>query len=244
MCGVEKNGRIGREVAGAFRQRRHHHSMRDVLIIAETFVVREEVGMVVHHGAADRAAELVLLELFLPRREVVVGIECVVAQELVQRSVDLICAGTGDDGGDAAAGSSELSRCGRGQNAELSHRIGWRPIRVPPVHAVDVPHAVHEKGIGLRTHAVDFIILSNSPEVVLHRQTRGGWTYSRLENAKLREVAPIEWQTRNLGFAHHRALRDLVGLQSGGLSAYLDGLLVSLEGTSCTAICDWFPTSR
>ena len=53
--------------------------MRDALIIAETFVIREEVGMVVHQGAADRAAVLVLLELFLPRRKVVVGIERVVA---------------------------------------------------------------------------------------------------------------------------------------------------------------------
>ena len=89
-CGIQKNGRIGREVATALRHRRHHHAMRNVLIIAETFVICEEVGVVVHHGAADRAAELVLLELFLPRREVVVGIERVVAQELIQRSVQLI----------------------------------------------------------------------------------------------------------------------------------------------------------
>ena len=40
--------------------------------------------------------------------------------------------------------------------------------RQPSVHTVDVAHPIHEEGIGLRTHAVDFIILSNSPEVVLH----------------------------------------------------------------------------
>ena len=88
--GIQKNRRIGREVATAFRHRRHHHAVRDVLIVAETFVVREEVGVVMHHGAADRATELVLLELFLPRRKVIVGVERVVAQELIQRSMHLI----------------------------------------------------------------------------------------------------------------------------------------------------------
>ena len=67
--------------------------------------------------------------------------------------------------------------------------------------------------------------MTYSTEVAHHRQTRGCWTYARLKNAELREVAPIEWQIRNLGFTYHCALRDLIGLQSSGLSAYLDGLL-------------------
>ena len=49
-----------------------------------------EVGSLLGWWAADRAAVLVLLELFLPRRKVVVGIERIVAQELIQRSVKLI----------------------------------------------------------------------------------------------------------------------------------------------------------
>jgi hypothetical protein len=74
-----------------------------------------------HDGTADRAAELVLLEFFLARRKVVVGIKRIVAQELLQRSVQLIGARAGDDSGNATVGSAELGRRGRGQNAEFSH---------------------------------------------------------------------------------------------------------------------------
>ncbi len=63
---------------------------RSALALPLGLVVKEEESLVLLDGSADRAAKLVQVEFFLARSEVAAGVERSVAEELKQRSVNLV----------------------------------------------------------------------------------------------------------------------------------------------------------
>jgi hypothetical protein len=80
------------EVPAALRRGRNDADVHIALFFPLTFVAGEEERLVFEDGAADSAAELVALELFLPGREEISRVERVVAHELEQAAVkDVSC---------------------------------------------------------------------------------------------------------------------------------------------------------
>ncbi len=93
-------------------------------VLAESFVIAEHEGLVLLDRAAQRDAELVALKARNGIRvEEVAGVEVVVAQEFVERSVQLIGSGLGDDQNLAAGTLAVLGAVGIGEQVEFPHRV-------------------------------------------------------------------------------------------------------------------------
>ncbi len=174
---VDDDERAGRrvaevaEVAVALRRGRHGVDERQAARLLPAGVVGEEEGAVRPLVArqvqrpADGAAELVLAEGRLrhfgavgagPLREVVVGVEDVVADEVEDRAAELVRARLGRHRDDAGA-AAELGREDAVQHLELAHRLDRRRDddgvegELVVVDAVDEPAV----GVGLLAEGVE-----------------------------------------------------------------------------------------
>jgi hypothetical protein len=186
---------------------RHGGRRGDALRVAQPLVVSEEERAVLLQRAAHRTAELVLFELLRLLREVALGVECVVADELVEAAAEAVAPRAGDDAGRGAAGAAELRRRALGEDAELGDGVHRNAQRVAAVHAVLVLRAVHEVGVLLGTLAVHGIGLP-LPEAA----ARGGHAGRErrdagLQQPELGEVAAVERQIHELAPRHDRAER-------------------------------------
>ena len=85
----------------------------------EPFVVSEEEGAIRDDGAADAAAELMLVQDGVDRRKVVARIETSVPVELVPRAMELVRAGLRQDVNDATPGAADLGRIQVGLDADF-----------------------------------------------------------------------------------------------------------------------------
>ena len=190
-------------------------------LLAEPVVVGEEERLVRDNRAADGASELILLERRLllagAVREEVVGVELVVAQELVGDAVKRVAAGFGDDV-DLPAGIPPLiGGIEVGLNLEFLDRLDVRAkhrherqprVVVDPVVQVVVrvfPVAVDEQ---LRAWT-EVIGPRAAHDGAAH--AGAGARHARAERGQLHEVASAERQVLNLFLldhgAEHRRLR-------------------------------------
>ena len=88
------------------------------------FIVEEVKGLVFFERAAQRGAKLVLLEpVKARRRQQRFGIELVVHEVFVNRAVNVVRPGLGDDIHDPAQRATILGRKAVIHHAELAHRF-------------------------------------------------------------------------------------------------------------------------
>ena len=144
------------EVAAALRLRQHRARVGRALLVLEPLVVAEHEQPVPHQRAADRAAELVLLQLRLGGREVVLRLEPVVAVELPgARRASSLLPDLGDDVDDRAGVAPVLGAVGMREDLELLDRIRRRTQHEAGVERVVVRRAVEQEVVRLIAHAVD-----------------------------------------------------------------------------------------
>ena len=126
---VDDAGQLG-EIARPHGHRRHGGEEGLPQPLAVPLVVGEEERPVPEQRAAERAAELVLLEVRLGAAgavvEEVVGVERVVAVELEAAAVRDVGARLDLQVHDAAERAAELGRVGRGLQLELVERVDAR----------------------------------------------------------------------------------------------------------------------
>src|SRR3954471_2235515 len=161
-------------------------------MISETLVVSEEERLVLHDRAAEPSAELILFQRLRLACEVVRRIERIVPQELPQRAVQLVRAGTRDDVGGRSQSVSELGIRVVGQDLELDDGINRRLENEASVHPVEVIRTIDQETVGLRPLTVDRIGLAGAQRASGLRETRREWYNSRLQQAQLREVSSIQ----------------------------------------------------
>src|ERR1019366_10024442 len=96
----------------ALRVAGHGTEARNAGAQARALPIREEEGLVLANGAADRQPVLITAELWrrLRLREKVTGVQVFVAKELKQGSMELIPAGFADHHYGAAVGTSVFRR--------------------------------------------------------------------------------------------------------------------------------------
>ena len=115
---------LARQIAGARVGVGNQVHAGLVQVLAESFVVGEDEGLVLLHRAAQRAAELVARETRDGTAvEEIARIESIVAQELVKRSVELVGSGLGDNEHLRAGPLAELRAVGIAQHIEFAYRI-------------------------------------------------------------------------------------------------------------------------
>ncbi len=125
LCEIARQLLRGRFGSG---ERDALHETHQLKVAKEEGLVLAVVGFGNHYRAADGAAELVELE----RRpgaaafigEKIVGVELVIAKELVERKVRIVGPGLGDHVEDAAGGAPILRAEGVGIHLEFLHRVG------------------------------------------------------------------------------------------------------------------------
>ena len=109
----------------------HDRRPDHALLEARRFDVAEEERLAADDRSAQVAAEVVLVVIrfrrALPDREEVVGVELVVAEELVAGAVDGVGARLGGDADRRARRFAELGGVGARHHLEFANRIHRRP---------------------------------------------------------------------------------------------------------------------
>ena len=153
-----------REHARPLGGRRDARDARDPAGDARALVIDEEERPVLDEGAAQVAAELVLvvgrLRLARPLREEVVRVQRVVAEVVVGGAVELVGARLGGDADGGARRASVLGRVGRGHDLELLDGVdgGARHLGGQLLHVggdAVVVDAVQQEVVLQRAGAVD-----------------------------------------------------------------------------------------
>src|SRR5271156_6231537 len=118
VAGIQRQ--VGEVAGGAFLHGRHGNLVGvDALGGARALVIGEEENFVFADGAADGAAELVLIEGAAGGRKVVARVEIGIAQECEEIAVKGVGAGFGDDVDLAAAELAILGVEITGEDAKL-----------------------------------------------------------------------------------------------------------------------------
>src|ERR1017187_7871317 len=91
---------------------------------AQALVIAEEEGAILDDGAAERSSELIAAQRGnLGRIELVAGVECAVAEELVGVAVELVAAGTRDCVDDSAGGLAVVGGGVAGDDGEFLNGV-------------------------------------------------------------------------------------------------------------------------
>ncbi len=201
--------------------------------LPRALIVEEEKDLVLLDGPADRGSELVLKQLrtwlSLSFKEVAVGVEDGVAEELVEVSVELICSRARDESYVRSARSTRRCVEERCLNFDLlnrvrrrnDHAIGGEGIvgravgmYVHRIYAVDVD------GVRVGTSSIDVYILRTASQASRIVQWRD---YTRRQRQQLREVVGSQRQGGDALATEERALRHRLSLQQRFRGADLDG---------------------
>src|SRR5438093_1089989 len=218
LCAVERivdRSRNLGEVSVAHLQRRYGEELTPQPALFEPLEVRHEekpvlpvVDLWQPKRTAQREAVLVPLEglpqaftseCILPR------IELVIAKELEQCSVKLICSGLGRNI-DLGCGAPELGRKDSGLNLELLQRIDrWQEDIGVEVH-VGILHAVQGEVVELAALARDRNVLLSALSPLASNGLSGireSIAHVRTQRDKLKKVAAVEWHLHDaLVFDH------------------------------------------
>ena len=186
------------EVALAFGRGRHRGLRRHPLPIAKALVVAEEERAVAFQRAAERDAELILLERLDLFGEVTLGVEGVVADELVEPAAHVVGAGARHDAGRGSAGAAELGRRALRQDAELGDRVYRDPQRVAAVHPVLVLRAIHQIGVLFGALAIYRVGLTLAQAAAGSGHAGRERSDTGLQQPELREVASVQGQIDQL----------------------------------------------
>src|SRR5207247_640615 len=123
----------------------------DRATLANSFVVAKEERTVLDNRAAERCAELVALELsasyIVPIVLPTIGIQVIIAEELVSNAMICVGAGLGDDVHDAAAGSPVFGGVGSGIDAEFGHGLERHGEGLVSTHDVAAFAAVGQQSV-------------------------------------------------------------------------------------------------
>ena len=236
-CGqrvVDRDHRAGAvsdvgEIAGALRVGGNAVCVGLALAELETFVAEEEEGLVPLHRASDVSAVLILRECRTRNTSLVVekrvGVENLVAEELIQAAVEGIGAGFCREIDRAAGQTAELGTQIVGLNPELLDRIlrrnQRRQIVVGGIHrgAIDVGGAL----VGLP--APNLIITPGEG-------IGAGWSSSRLptwddarhQGHQPEHVASVQWRFEHFSRIDDLAQSGVLRLQQSRLRRHFDRL--------------------
>src|SRR5581483_3227540 len=115
------------------------------LTVAKPLIKPEKECLIFANRAADGRAELVLLQRFSSRSEVVGRVECIVAQEFPQRTMETVRPRASHNIGRRTQAVPEFWAGVVSQDSELSNGITWRLQNKPAVYAVEVVRAVDQE---------------------------------------------------------------------------------------------------
>ena len=200
--------------------------------IATAFVIAEEVELLpgVGHDAAEAAAEDVAVQLgggnAIQVIEEGVGVGGLVAQEVIERAMQLIRAGLGDE---------------RDLGTGAARRVGVGVARCHPefLHGIERhPQHTRKGGAGLLVVDVDAIErdvalvaaapvdhaapVSSDADAAVHRVSVADEGNAGLEGEHLRHVAAFEGQLHDRLRAERIADRRVDGIELGAFGRYLD----------------------
>src|SRR5579871_3494255 len=219
-----------REVARALLERWHCGECSFALAIAEPFIETEDEASVFSNRSTDGGTKLILLERLFRLSEIVVGIDCIVAQKLPQCPVHMVRSRSRDE---VRCRSQSVSKFCIGvmcNDAELADRIHRRLEHESTVDPVKVIRSINEKTIRLRSLAVDRITLPVAQRSASFGDAGSQGNHSRLQQAELREVAPIEGQVLQLLLLYDFAHTCNGGLDQLCIGAYQHLLLFQSNG--------------
>src|SRR5262249_18243606 len=200
---IDRSRNLG-EVSVTHLHRRYGEELTPQPALFESLEVRHEekpvlpvVDLRQPNRTAQREAVLVPLEGFpqaFTSECVLSRIELVVAKELEQRSVKLICSGLGRNI-DLRCGAPEFGRKDSGLNLELLQRIdGWQEDIGVEVH-VGILHAVQGKVVELTPLARDRNVLLSALSPLASNGLSGireSVAHVRTQRDKLKEVPSVE----------------------------------------------------
>ncbi len=217
------------EVAGSHRERWNEAGEGDALPQPETFVIAEKEGVALPDGAAEAAAELVLLECRRGARagEEVLGVHLFVAKELEEASMEVTGPGLGDQVDDAAGGAAEFRGVAVGDELEFGERVHGglhddrADITLVVVEAVDhevvVVSVLAVDGHGSAGTTVIRAVAALQRVVAVLVGAHG-------ELRQADEVPAVQREVLHGALINQRAERGTVGLQRGCLRRHLYGL--------------------
>ena len=214
LCGIpRRRERRLREVAGAFRGRRHVGDPREPLAQPHPLVVEEEERAVPGERPADRRAELVAVVFGLVLvfgREVIAGGHGAAAEELVGRPREPVRARPRQHVHLAGGVASERGIVGGRHHLELADAVDRRPHGRRVQLRIDVVDPVEDVVVEVLAPAVraEREVAADRARRALRR--RHG---ARGEQRELEKVAPVERQVGHLVAIDERAHRRRVGLE-------------------------------
>ena len=219
----------GAEQPGLLRGGRHLPDARHAFEIAQALVVAEPERPVLHQRSADRGAELVAFPLRLRRservREEVVGVETVVAEELVDAAANGVGARLDRRVDDGARAAAELGGVGVRLNLELLQRLDRRlhqlhVLAAERVRVGDVVDAVEQEHVVERAIAVH---VQHALEVDA-RQPGSTGKHTGRQQRQLVVVPAVERQFDDLLLIDDRASRRGQRVEQRRRADDLDGL--------------------
>ena len=222
VCPVSGSRIGGREDAGPVASGRHARQPRDAAGDPRALVVGEEERPSLDHRAAEVAAELVLIVGRLCRvgalREVVDGVERLVAEVLVGRAVEVVRAGLRRDADGGARRASVLRRVRAGHDLEFLNRVdrGPRDLRRQLLHVLGdavVVDAVEEEVVLERPGAVHVDAAGTAERRAAALLGVAVALHARHQRQQIVPVPDRERQVRDLHLRNHRAERRVVGVQ-------------------------------
>src|SRR5262249_15509517 len=170
----------------------------DILDQPVPFLRHKEKDFVLLDGAAERESEVVAADGILfgfwieGIQHRILGIEQVVAAEIIGAAVKIIRSRFGHDGDNAASGSTKLGVIAVPLDFELLNRIKGRIDEDGAVRAyIDVVGAIHKKEIGIRGAAADGDVRA-AVQAFLVIAEAGVNLNTRNQRQQLGEAAPVE----------------------------------------------------
>ena len=215
--------RLAREVAAALRGGGHDAADGLTAFDAAAFEVAEEERLVLHDRTAEAAAELAEAERRLFGVEEVLGVERVVAQELVGDARIAVRARLDLQIDDGAGGAAELRGVVAGLDAELFDRLGGRHDHGEAEEERVVVDAVEHPVVligALAVRADRHAALARRHGARARRPFGGAGD----EQAELNEVAPVQRQAAHLFLVDDLADRRGLGIDDRTLGDDVHGL--------------------
>ena len=175
--------------------------------IALAFVVEEEEILVLTDGTAQSAAVLVAVQRLGLRGEEIARVHGVVSEEIINIAMKIVTSRFRHHRRCRAAGLAIFGWCVERQNAEFIHGVHRHAQSVSAIYIVHVAGTVQQIVVRLRPLTIHRVSLAGTRDAARFGETGGHGSHTRLQQAKLRQIAPVQWKIHRLFFIHHIAKR-------------------------------------